>query len=54
MSACWLWKITKKLSDHDEKLQEAQDLLNEAQLKTRQAGSLANQNLANLTSLEVQ
>ncbi|KAF6732239.1 Laminin subunit alpha-2, partial [Oryzias melastigma] len=45
-------EITKKLSDHDEKLQEAQDLLNEAQLKTRQAGSLANQNLANLTSLE--
>ncbi|XP_023808537.1 laminin subunit alpha-2 isoform X2 [Oryzias latipes] len=45
-------EITKKLSDHDEKLQEAQDLLNEAQLKTRQAGLVANQNLANLTSLE--
>uniref|UniRef100_A0A8C8DYG7 Basement membrane-specific heparan sulfate proteoglycan core protein n=1 Tax=Oryzias sinensis TaxID=183150 RepID=A0A8C8DYG7_9TELE len=42
----------EKLSDHDEKLQEAQDLLNEAQLKTRQAGLVANQNLANLTSLE--
>uniref|UniRef100_A0A3B5B0Z0 Basement membrane-specific heparan sulfate proteoglycan core protein n=1 Tax=Stegastes partitus TaxID=144197 RepID=A0A3B5B0Z0_9TELE len=46
--------ITTKLSDHDKKLQEAQDLLNSAQGQTRQAGSLAGQNQANLTALEVQ
>ncbi|XP_028252901.1 laminin subunit alpha-2 isoform X2 [Parambassis ranga] len=45
-------EIKEKLSDHEEKLQEAQDLLNTAQGKTRQAGSLAEQNQANLTALE--
>lgn len=46
-------KIKEKLSDHEGKLQEAQDLLYSAQGKTRQAGSLADQNRANLTALEV-
>lgn len=46
-------KIKEKLSDHEGKLQEAQDLLHTAQGKTRQAGSLGEQNQANLTSLEV-
>uniref|UniRef100_A0A7N8XDG1 Laminin subunit alpha-2 n=1 Tax=Mastacembelus armatus TaxID=205130 RepID=A0A7N8XDG1_9TELE len=45
-------KIKGKLSDHEAKLQEAQDLLHSAQGRTRQAGSLAEQNLANLTALE--
>ncbi|XP_008282825.1 laminin subunit alpha-2 isoform X4 [Stegastes partitus] len=45
-------EIKEKLSDHDKKLQEAQDLLNSAQGQTRQAGSLAGQNQANLTALE--
>ncbi|XP_019117193.2 laminin subunit alpha-2 isoform X8 [Larimichthys crocea] len=45
-------EIKEKLSDHEGKLQEAQDLLNTAQGKTRQAGSLAEQNQANLTALE--
>ncbi|KAM4522105.1 laminin subunit alpha-2 isoform 5-T5 [Odontesthes bonariensis] len=45
-------EIKEKLSDHEGKLQEAQDLLNSAQTKTRQAGSLAEQNQANLTVLE--
>uniref|UniRef100_A0A3Q3VVE3 Basement membrane-specific heparan sulfate proteoglycan core protein n=1 Tax=Mola mola TaxID=94237 RepID=A0A3Q3VVE3_MOLML len=48
-----LKKINKKLSDHEGKLQEAQDLLYFAQGKTREAGSLAEQNQANLTTLEV-
>lgn len=47
-------KIKEKLSDHEAKLQEAQDLLYSAQGKTRQAGSLAEQNKANLTALEVE
>ncbi|XP_074471145.1 laminin subunit alpha-2 isoform X1 [Sebastes fasciatus] len=45
-------EIKEKLSDHEGKLQEAQDLLHSAQGKTRQAGSLADQNQANLTALE--
>ncbi|KAK7907204.1 hypothetical protein WMY93_015816 [Mugilogobius chulae] len=45
-------EIKEKLSDHEGKLQEAQELLNEAQGKTRQAGTLAQQNHANLTALE--
>ncbi|XP_037606027.1 laminin subunit alpha-2 isoform X6 [Sebastes umbrosus] len=45
-------EIKEKLSDHEVKLQEAQDLLHSAQGKTRQAGSLADQNQANLTALE--
>ncbi|KAM7367692.1 hypothetical protein PAMP_013975 [Pampus punctatissimus] len=45
-------EIKVKLSDHDGKLQEAQDLLHSAQGKTRLAGSLAEQNQANLTILE--
>uniref|UniRef100_A0A8C3AWG7 Laminin subunit alpha-2 n=1 Tax=Cyclopterus lumpus TaxID=8103 RepID=A0A8C3AWG7_CYCLU len=43
----------EKLSDHEGKLQDAQDLLHSAQGKTREAGSLAEQNQANLTALEV-
>lgn len=45
-------EIKEKLSDHGGKLQEAQQLLYEAQGKTRQAGALAQQNHANLTALE--
>ncbi|XP_074541079.1 laminin subunit alpha-2 [Halichoeres trimaculatus] len=45
-------EIKEKLSDHEGKLQEAQDLLHTAQGKTRQAGSLGQQNQANLTALE--
>ncbi|XP_056283363.1 laminin subunit alpha-2 isoform X4 [Pseudoliparis swirei] len=45
-------EIKEKLSDHEGKLQDAQDLLHSAQGKTRQAGSLAEQNQANLTALE--
>ncbi|XP_062292940.1 laminin subunit alpha-2 [Scomber scombrus] len=45
-------EIKGKLSDHEGKLQEAQDLLHTAQGKTRQAGSLSEQNQANLTALE--
>ncbi|XP_044024751.1 laminin subunit alpha-2 isoform X3 [Siniperca chuatsi] len=45
-------EIKEKLSDHEGKLQEAQDLLHSAQGKMRQAGSLAEQNQANLTALE--
>ncbi|XP_044232395.1 laminin subunit alpha-2 isoform X3 [Thunnus albacares] len=45
-------EIKVKLSDHEGKLQEAQDLLHSAQGKTRLAGSLAEQNQANLTALE--
>ncbi|XP_040920197.1 laminin subunit alpha-2 isoform X3 [Toxotes jaculatrix] len=45
-------EIKGKLSDHEGKLQEAEDLLHSAQGKTRQAGSLAEQNQANLTALE--
>eukprot|EP00064_Thunnus_orientalis_P005404 superscaffoldBa00000528_g5418 len=45
-------EIKVKLSDHEGKLQEAQDLLHSAQGKTRLAGSLAEQNKANLTALE--
>uniref|UniRef100_A0AAQ5XDM4 Laminin subunit alpha 2 n=1 Tax=Amphiprion ocellaris TaxID=80972 RepID=A0AAQ5XDM4_AMPOC len=45
-------EVNIKLSDHEKKLQEAQDLLNSAQGQTRQAGSLAEQNQANLTALE--
>uniref|UniRef100_A0A8C3AX25 Laminin subunit alpha-2 n=1 Tax=Cyclopterus lumpus TaxID=8103 RepID=A0A8C3AX25_CYCLU len=46
-------EIKEKLSDHEGKLQDAQDLLHSAQGKTREAGSLAEQNQANLTALEV-
>ncbi|XP_050927753.1 LOW QUALITY PROTEIN: laminin subunit alpha-2 [Lates calcarifer] len=45
-------EIKGKLSDHEGKLQEAQDLLHSAQGKMKQAGSLAEQNHANLTGLE--
>lgn len=45
-------EIKEKLSDHEGKLQEAQDLLHSAQGKTREAGSVSEQNKANLTSLE--
>ncbi|XP_077409138.1 laminin subunit alpha-2 isoform X2 [Vanacampus margaritifer] len=45
-------EIKGKMSDHDSKLQEAQDLLYSAREKTRQAGLLAGQNQANLTFLE--
>ncbi|XP_071058103.1 laminin subunit alpha-2 isoform X1 [Pseudochaenichthys georgianus] len=45
-------EIKEKLSDHEGKLQEAQDLLHSAQGKTREAGSVSDQNKANLTSLE--
>ncbi|XP_017267406.1 laminin subunit alpha-2 isoform X4 [Kryptolebias marmoratus] len=45
-------EIKEKLSDHEGKLREAQDLLRSAQGKTKQAGSLAEQNRANLTLLE--
>ncbi|XP_060907751.1 laminin subunit alpha-2 isoform X3 [Labrus mixtus] len=45
-------EIKEKLSDHEGKLQEAQDLLHTAQGKTRQAGSLGEQNQANITTLE--
>ncbi|XP_029984754.1 laminin subunit alpha-2 isoform X3 [Sphaeramia orbicularis] len=45
-------EIKAKLSDHEGKLQEAQDLLYTAQGKTREAGALAEQNQANLTALE--
>ncbi|XP_055088114.1 laminin subunit alpha-2 isoform X4 [Periophthalmus magnuspinnatus] len=45
-------EIKEKLSDHEGKLQDAQELLNEAQGKTRKAGALAQQNHANLTALE--
>ncbi|MED6282513.1 hypothetical protein CHARACLAT_032955, partial [Characodon lateralis] len=47
-------EIKEKLSDHEGKLQEAQDLLHAAQGKMRQSGSLAEQNKANLTFLQVQ
>ncbi|XP_039981437.1 laminin subunit alpha-2 isoform X2 [Xiphias gladius] len=45
-------EIKGKLSDHEGKLQEAEDLLHSALGKTRQAASLAEQNQANLTALE--
>ncbi|KAK5616507.1 hypothetical protein CRENBAI_009395 [Crenichthys baileyi] len=45
-------EIKEKLSDHEGKLQEAQDLLHAAQGKMRQSGSLAEQNKANLTLLQ--
>ncbi|KAM8831428.1 laminin subunit alpha-2 isoform 7-T7 [Spinachia spinachia] len=45
-------EIKEKLSDHEGKLKDAQDLLHSAQGKTRQAGKLAEQNQANLTALE--
>ncbi|XP_076023918.1 laminin subunit alpha-2 [Genypterus blacodes] len=45
-------EIKGKLSDHEGKLQEAQDLLHSAHGKTREAGLLAAQNHANLTGLE--
>ncbi|XP_058469730.1 laminin subunit alpha-2 isoform X2 [Solea solea] len=45
-------EIKGKLSDHEGKLQEAEELLYSAQGKTRQAESLAEQNQANLTALE--
>lgn len=48
-----LSKIKGKLSDHEGKLREAEDLLYSAQGKTRQAGSLAAQNQANFAALEV-
>lgn len=50
---CPLSQIKEKLSDHEGKLQEAQDLLRSAKGKTKQAGALAEQNRANLTLLEV-
>lgn len=45
-------EIKGKLSDHEGKLQEAQDLLHSAQGKTREAGLVSAQNQANLTALE--
>ncbi|KAM4529659.1 laminin subunit alpha-2 isoform 2-T2 [Fundulus diaphanus] len=45
-------EIKEKLSDHEGKLQEAQALLHSARGKARQAGSLADQNKANLTLLQ--
>lgn len=54
MLARLLPKIKGKLSDHEGKLQEAEDLLHSALGKTRQAASLAEQNQANLTALEVE
>ncbi|KAF7660100.1 hypothetical protein LDENG_00288180 [Lucifuga dentata] len=45
-------EIKGKLSDHEGKLQEAQELLHSAQGKTREAGLLSAQNQANLTALE--
>ncbi|XP_029705872.1 LOW QUALITY PROTEIN: laminin subunit alpha-2 [Takifugu rubripes] len=45
-------EIKEKLADHGGKLQEAQDLLHSARGNTRQAGSLAEQNQANLATLE--
>ncbi|XP_028295898.1 laminin subunit alpha-2 isoform X3 [Gouania willdenowi] len=45
-------EIMEKLSDHEQKLQEAQDLLHTAQGKTRQAGAMAGQNQADLKALE--
>ncbi|XP_061609364.1 laminin subunit alpha-2 isoform X6 [Phyllopteryx taeniolatus] len=45
-------EIKGKLSDHEGKLQEAQDLLYSAREKTRLAGLLAGQNQVNLTFLE--
>ncbi|CAG09219.1 unnamed protein product, partial [Tetraodon nigroviridis] len=44
--------IKEKLADHGGKLQEAQDLLHSARGNIRQAGSLAEQNQANLAALE--
>lgn len=49
-----LSKIKEKLSDHEEKLRDAHGLLIFAQGQTSLAGSLAYQNQANLTALEVQ
>uniref|UniRef100_A0A8C5AZY2 Basement membrane-specific heparan sulfate proteoglycan core protein n=1 Tax=Gadus morhua TaxID=8049 RepID=A0A8C5AZY2_GADMO len=46
-------QVTGKLSDHGGKLEEAQELLDAAQSKSREAGALAAQNQANLTALEV-
>ncbi|CAL8316372.1 unnamed protein product, partial [Boreogadus saida] len=46
-------EVTGKLSDHGGKLEEAQELLDAAQSKSREAGVLAAQNQANLTALEV-
>ncbi|XP_061125977.1 laminin subunit alpha-2 isoform X2 [Syngnathus typhle] len=45
-------EINGKMSDHEGKLQEAQELLHSAREKTRQTGLLAGQNQANLTFLE--
>ncbi|XP_051908452.1 laminin subunit alpha-2 isoform X2 [Hippocampus zosterae] len=45
-------EIKAKMSDHEGKLQEAQELLHSAREKTRQAGLLAGHNQANLTFLE--
>ncbi|XP_032440521.1 laminin subunit alpha-2 isoform X2 [Xiphophorus hellerii] len=45
-------EIKEKLSDHEGKLQEAQDLLNSARGKARQAGLLTEKNKANLTALQ--
>ncbi|XP_030201370.1 laminin subunit alpha-2 isoform X3 [Gadus morhua] len=45
-------EVTGKLSDHGGKLEEAQELLDAAQSKSREAGALAAQNQANLTALE--
>nr|XP_057947713.1 laminin subunit alpha-2 isoform X3 [Doryrhamphus excisus] len=45
-------EIKGKLSDHENKLREAQDLLHSAREKTRMASSLGDQNQANLTILE--
>lgn len=46
-------KIKGKLMDHEGKLEEAEEQLHAAQGQTRQAGSLAEQNQANLAALEV-
>ncbi|KAL6095758.1 lama2 [Pungitius sinensis] len=45
-------EIKEKLSDHEGKLKDAQDLLHSAQGKTREAAKLAERNQANLTALE--
>lgn len=48
-----LSQIKEKLSDHEKNLDEAQALLTFARAQTSHADSLAYQNQANLTALEV-
>ncbi|KAM8846710.1 LOW QUALITY PROTEIN: laminin subunit alpha-2 [Synchiropus picturatus] len=45
-------EVKGKLSDHESKLQEAQELLYSAQGQSRLAGAMAHHNKANLTSLQ--